>query len=72
MPTAIQTLKWRGFGVDRGDGFVEFRFGMIGLAFLRQNVWDEMRALRACNEILERENESLRGNVATVDRRGAL
>ncbi|WP_281650217.1 hypothetical protein [Novacetimonas hansenii] len=60
MPTAIQTLKWRGFGFDRGEGYVEIRVGMIGFAFLQQEVWETMHHLRADNEALRRENEKLR------------
>lgn len=60
MPTAIQTLKWRGFGFDRGEGYVEIRVGMIGFAFLQQEVWETMHRLRADNEALRRENEKLR------------
>lgn len=63
MPTAIQTLKWRGFGFDRGDGFFEIRMGLLGFAFLRQDVWVSLRAERESFEVLARENERLRAEL---------
>ncbi|WP_010515792.1 hypothetical protein [Komagataeibacter oboediens] len=69
MPTAIQTLKWRGFGFDRGEGYVEIRVGMIGFAFLQQEVWETMRRLRADNETLRRENEKLRADLQDTNTR---
>ncbi|WP_179193799.1 hypothetical protein [Acetobacter malorum] len=60
MPTAIQTLKWRGFGFDRGDGSFEIRVGLIGFAFLQQNVWQSMRSEREALSRLEQENRKLR------------
>lgn len=59
MPAAIQTLKWRGFGFDRGEGFVELRFGMIGFAFTRQSLWADVQELRAKNNELSAMNEDL-------------
>ncbi|MFT8896294.1 MAG: hypothetical protein ABF968_04945 [Acetobacter sp.] len=59
MPTAIQTLKWRGFGFDRGEGFVELRFGVIGFAFTRQSLWAEVQDLRAKNAELSATNNDL-------------
>lgn len=59
MPTAIQTLKWRGFGFDRGEGFVELRFGVIGFAFTRKSLWAEVRELREKNAKLEEVNGDL-------------
>ncbi|WP_215755071.1 hypothetical protein [Acetobacter sp. P5B1] len=70
MPTAIQTLKWRGFGFDRGDGFFEIRVGLIGFAFLRQNVWQSMRSEREALSRLEQENGKLRA--ALQDREDRL
>ncbi|BCZ76104.1 hypothetical protein [Komagataeibacter phage phiKX2] len=36
------------------------RVGMIGFAFLQQEVWETMRRLRADNDTLRQENEKLR------------
>lgn len=70
MPTAIQTLKWRGFGFDRGDGFFEIRVGLIGFAFLQQNVWQSMRSEREALSRLEQENGKLQA--ALQDREDRL
>lgn len=59
MPTAIQTLKWRGFGFDRGEGFVELRFGVIGFAFTRKSLWSEVQELREKNAQLQEANGDL-------------
>ncbi|MCG4273919.1 hypothetical protein [Acetobacter senegalensis] len=67
MPTAIQTLKWRGFGFDRGKGCFEVRVGLVGFAFLRRDVWTHMQALeKQANELIA-QNESLKFQVAFLD-----
>lgn len=58
--TAIQTVKWRGFGFDRADGLFEIRLGLIGLAFVSGDLWARHVRLRAqCADLL-RENAALR------------
>ncbi|KAA8419964.1 hypothetical protein FKW50_06850 [Acetobacter pomorum] len=69
MPTAIQTLKWRGFGFDRGDGFVELRFGVIGFAFTRKSLWSEVQELRETNAQLEQLHAELLLSYKTLHRR---
>ncbi|WP_019086774.1 hypothetical protein [Komagataeibacter europaeus] len=62
-------MKWRGFGFDQGEVYVEIRVGMIGFAFLQQEVWETMRRLRADNETLRRENEKLRADLQDTNTR---
>ena len=69
MPTAIQTLKWRGFGFDRGEGFVEFRLGVIGFAFTRQSLWAEVQELREKNAELSEINKDLLAGYKNMRRR---
>ncbi|QEH97312.1 hypothetical protein [Gluconobacter thailandicus] len=61
--TAIQTVRWRGFGFDRATGLIELRLGLVGLAFVSGDLWTKHKALRVqCDELM-RENEALRGEV---------
>jgi len=58
--TTIQTVRWRGFGFDRGPGFFEIRIGIVGLAFVSGDLWVRHRALLARCDALEAANEELR------------
>ncbi|MCQ8279888.1 hypothetical protein NFI95_15695 [Acetobacteraceae bacterium KSS8] len=72
MPSAIQTLAWRGFGFDgsskKGERFCELRLGPFGLAFMQQSVMEMFAAERAKNDALAIENERLRDALETARR----
>lgn len=65
--TAIQTVRWRGFGFDRATGLIELRFGIVGFAFVSGDLWTRHKALQVqCDELMEQvsalaaENKELR------------
>lgn len=57
--TAIQTVRWRGFGFDRATGLIELRLGIVGFAFVSGDLWTRHKALQVrCDELM-RENAAL-------------
>ncbi|MBR0560067.1 hypothetical protein [Neokomagataea anthophila] len=58
--TTIQTVLWRGFGLDRGAGYLEARLGLIGFAFVRGDLWSAHKKLRETCASYEQEIMILR------------
>lgn len=60
MFTAIMTAAWRGFGVDKGDGYTELRLGFISFAIVKGTLWKHYKTLKEQADSLQNENGRLK------------
>lgn len=67
MFTGLIIAAWRGFRVEKGEGFWEISLGLISFALFKGTLWDEIKRLKALineeklvSSMLRNENKNLK------------